>query len=109
MSAPRLPPHRCAHADVGEIKSKSHDATLIRHARAGTDEMLAWQVLANAGRRDLRRLDLSRQGVGCFDWHGVGEIVGCRTYGRDHKGRRPPDLTKKQIEDLAKQIKEGSN
>lgn len=31
------------------------------------------------------------------------------TYGRDHKGRRPPDLTKKQIEDLAKQIKEGSN
>ena len=45
------------------------------------------------------------------DVHDLGAAVHAEkeTYGRDHKGRRPPDLTKKQIEDLAKQIQEGSN
>jgi hypothetical protein len=28
--------------------------------------------------RDLRWLDLSRQGVGWFDWRGVGEFAECR-------------------------------
>jgi len=39
------------------------------------DEMLAWQILADAKWRELRWLDLSLQGVGWSDWRGVGEFA----------------------------------
>src|SRR5262245_6062600 len=40
----------------------------FRSDSLSAEETNAWRILADAEWRELRRPDLSRQGVGCFDW-----------------------------------------
>jgi RHS repeat-associated protein len=65
---------------------------------------------AKGSREEQRLIKHIAKDVG-VSVHDLGAAVHAEkeTYGRDHKGRRPPNLTKQQIRELAEQIKDGSN
>ena len=69
----RPPIHRRHTINLSLAKRISHSSLWptghnYRSVSLSAEEMLAWQILAGAKWRELSRLDLSRKGVGWFDW-----------------------------------------